>query len=234
MKKTYEMPNYMLTMLKNYKDGIKYGSPSLDDFLEKNSDYEDYVRLIKEHTKSDVDFKALAGKFLIDGDVTGYDTEFDELLFLIDSINQQIAKFVTEANELAVSGNYFGKPSRSDKVSRVFLRVKPGKCLDNIEIYIYPSSSPFAGLVSGVDFTNKEGCSTVITLKGKQGCIDFNGLTTHKLYSASCFKTVQGKATKYMESKLFSPEFRDLISTLNDSLYYIYQGEKNPMDILIK
>lgn len=234
MKKPYEIPNYLLNMLKNYKDGIKYGSPSLDDFLEKNSDYEGYVRLIKERTKSDVDFKAIAGKFLIDGDVTGYDTEFDKLLFLIDSINQQIVKFVTEANELVVLGNYFGKPSRSDKVSRVFLRVKPGKCLDNIEIYTYASSSPFAGLVSGVDFPNKEGRSTVITLKGKQGCIDFNGLNAHKLYSASCFQTVQGEATKYMESKLFSPEFRDLISTLNDSLYHIYQGEKNPMDILIK
>jgi hypothetical protein len=234
MEKTYEIPNYLLNMLKNYKDGIKHGSPSLDDFLENKPEYEDYVNLIKKHTKSDVDFKSLAGKFLIDGDVTGYDTEFDKLLFLLDSINQQIAKFVTEANELVVSGNYFGKPSRSDKVSRVFLRVKPGKCLDNIEIYIYTSSLSFPGLVSGVDFPNKEGRSTVITLKGEQGCIDFNGLNAHKLYSSSCTQTVQGKATKYMESKLFSPEFRDLISTLNDSLYYIYQGEKNPMDILIK
>lgn len=240
LEKIYEIPNYMLTMLRDYKEGIKYGNPSLDEFLDKKSEYGYYADLIKEHTDSNVDFKAIAGKFLIDGAVTGYTTEFDELLVLIDSINQQLDEFVAEANKLGevsslkITSNYFGSTSQKETVSQVALHVLPEKYSDSIEIYTYAYCSPSVNLLTMSMSSVKSDRTTAIRLKTEQGCIEFNGLNADRLYTLTCSHVNKGKATQYMKERLFNPEFRKLISTLNDTLYRIYQRENNPMDILIK
>lgn len=226
MEKTYKMPNYMLTMFKEYLE--KNERPSLEDFLKKYPKYRKYAYLISNYTTNGDDLIALAGKALIDNDsIQGYRTEFDAIIGRMRNINNMLENVALGVVDKV---SFFRRSRVITPQFEFDLDIEQRKD----EAIVFRTRCTCESFLVGYPEQYRWGNRYVnVSLYAKRGNITFTNLTMETLCRLFCEKDGDQEIQEEVERILLRPEFVASVEEFSNKLY-ASSRKQNPMDILIK